>query len=73
MKEASETELRGVLGYSEDPIVLSDIVGDPHAAIIAANWTCVVGNHMLKLVAWYDNQWSYSSRVVQLVEKLGEM
>jgi glyceraldehyde 3-phosphate dehydrogenase len=68
LKAASETkELKGLLTYTEDPIVSSDIVGDPASSIFDAGLTKVIGNQV-KVVAWYDNEWGYSNRLVDLTE-----
>jgi glyceraldehyde 3-phosphate dehydrogenase len=58
--------LAGVLAYSEDPLVSSDIVGDPHSAVFDAPMTTVVGDTQVKVVAWYDNEWGYANRLVEL-------
>ena len=70
MKEAAEGELAGILGYNEDPIVLQDIVGDPLSSIFVPDWTTVVGDNMVKILSWYDNECGYSNRSVDLIEKL---
>lgn len=62
--------LRSVLRYSEDPLVSSDIVGDPHSCIFDAEYTQVIDGTMLKTLSWYDNEWGYSSRVVDLLEMM---
>ena len=63
MKEASEGELKGILQYTEDPIVSQDIVGNPYSAIFDGLLTKVVGGNMAHIVAWYDNEWGYSNRM----------
>jgi glyceraldehyde 3-phosphate dehydrogenase len=63
---ASVAPLAGVLAYSEDPLVSSDIVGDPHSAVFDAPMTTVVGGTQVKVVAWYDNEWGYANRLVDL-------
>jgi glyceraldehyde 3-phosphate dehydrogenase len=73
MQEAAAGPLKGILAYTEDPIVLTDIIGDPHSAIFAPDWTKVVGDTMLKVLAWYDNEWGYSCRSVDLIEKIAKM
>jgi glyceraldehyde 3-phosphate dehydrogenase len=70
MREAAEGELRGILSYTEDPIVSTDIVKDPHSAIFDAGQTMVIEGRMVKAVAWYDNEWGYSNRCVELAEKV---
>lgn len=69
MKKASEGELKGILEYTEDPIVSSDIIHNPSSSIFDAQSTMVKGN-MVKVLSWYDNEWGYSSRVVDLAQKL---
>jgi glyceraldehyde 3-phosphate dehydrogenase len=73
MKDAAEGALRGILEYTEDPIVSSDIIGNSHSSIFAADFTQVIGGNMLKVLSWYDNEWGYSSRTVDLVAKFGKM
>jgi glyceraldehyde 3-phosphate dehydrogenase len=71
MKAASETDaLRGILQYTEDPIVSSDIVTNPHSSIFDALLTTVIDGTMVKAVSWYDNEWGYSNRVVELAQKV---
>ena len=69
-KAASENELKGILAYTEDPIVSIDIVGNTHSCIFDAQLTSVIGN-MVKVVGWYDNEIGYSERLAELVEKIG--
>lgn len=72
MKEAANGPLKGILAYVEDPIVSSDIIGDPHSSIFVAPWTMVVGDNLLKVFSWYDNEWGYSCRSADLIEKIGK-
>ncbi len=67
VKAAAEGPLKGVLKYTEDPIVSADIVGDPHSSIFDATETKVIGN-LVKVLSWYDNEWGYSNRLVDLTE-----
>ncbi|WP_077488528.1 type I glyceraldehyde-3-phosphate dehydrogenase [Sinomonas mesophila] len=67
VKAAAEQELKGILAYTEDPIVSSDIVTDPASSIFDAGLTKVIGNQV-KVVSWYDNEWGYSNRLVDLTE-----
>lgn len=69
MRRAAENELKGILHYTEDPIVSTDIIGDPHSCIFDALSTMVNGD-LIKVVGWYDNEWGYSCRVVDLIRKL---
>ncbi|NEW09525.1 type I glyceraldehyde-3-phosphate dehydrogenase [Paenibacillus sp. SYP-B3998] len=68
LKSASEGPLKGILNYTEDALVSSDFNGDPASSTIDALSTMVVGDNMLKVVSWYDNEWGYSNRVVDLVD-----
>ena len=68
-KKASETTLKGILSYTQDPIVSVDIVGDPHSVIFDSELTSVIGN-MVKVVGWYDNEAGYSNRLIDLMHKL---
>ena len=70
-KAAAEGPLKGILKYTEDEIVSSDIVTDPHSSIFDAGLLRVIGNQV-KLSAWYDNEWGYSNRLVDLTEYVGE-
>ncbi|MEX1133043.1 MAG: type I glyceraldehyde-3-phosphate dehydrogenase [Flavobacteriales bacterium] len=70
-KALSNARLKGILRYTEDPIVSVDIVGDPHSCVFDAQLTSVVGN-MVKVMGWYDNEYGYSSRLVDLVARLGK-
>ncbi|MEQ8477154.1 type I glyceraldehyde-3-phosphate dehydrogenase [Fulvivirga sp.] len=69
MKAAAEGPMKGILKYTEDPIVSSDIVGDPHSSIFDSQMTSVNGN-LVKVVSWYDNEAGYSNRVADLISKI---
>ncbi|MDK2978448.1 MAG: hypothetical protein PWP52_1162 [Bacteroidales bacterium] len=69
MKEAAEGPMKGILEYTEDPIVSVDIIHNPHSSIFDALSTMVIGK-TVKVISWYDNEWGYSCRVVDLIEKL---
>jgi len=73
VKSAAEGPLKGILAYTEDPIVSSDIVGDPHSSIFAADYTQVIDGNMLKIVSWYDNEWGYSCRTADLIAKIAQL
>jgi glyceraldehyde 3-phosphate dehydrogenase len=74
LREAALGEaLKGVLWYSEAPIVSSDIVGDPHSCIFDAPFTKVVNGHFAKTLSWYDNEWGYSNRVVDLLKLMDSL
>ncbi|KZC94734.1 MULTISPECIES: type I glyceraldehyde-3-phosphate dehydrogenase [Clavibacter] len=70
-KAAAEGPLKGILKYTEDPIVSSDIVNDPHSSIFDAGLTKVIGNQV-KVASWYDNEWGYSNRLVDLTEYVAD-
>ena len=71
MKEAAEGELKGILGYEERPLVSIDYKTDPRSSIIDALSTKVINSTHVKIYAWYDNEWGYANRAVELVEKVG--
>ena len=73
IKAAAEGPMKGILAYTEDPIVSSDIIGDPHSSIFAAPFTAVIADKLVKVVSWYDNEAGYSARAADLVKKLGTM
>ncbi|MEO8528199.1 MAG: type I glyceraldehyde-3-phosphate dehydrogenase, partial [Pseudolysinimonas sp.] len=69
-KKAAEGSLKGILKYTEDEIVSSDIVGDPHSSIFDSKLTKVIGDQV-KVASWYDNEWGYSNRLVDITEYVG--
>jgi glyceraldehyde 3-phosphate dehydrogenase len=73
MKAASEGELAGILGYTEDMVVSSDFIGDPRTSIFDAGAGIMLNEHFVKLVSWYDNEWGYSNKVVELVEYMASV
>ena len=68
-KQASETDLKGVLEYTRDPLVSSDVIGNKHSVVFDSDFTSIVGN-LVKIIGWYDNEFGYSSRLVDLVIKM---
>jgi glyceraldehyde 3-phosphate dehydrogenase len=72
LKQASEGCLNGILAYTEDPVVSTDLLRNPNSSIVDAELTKVLGGNLVKVVAWYDNEWGYSNRVVDLIVFLGE-
>jgi glyceraldehyde 3-phosphate dehydrogenase len=68
--EAAQGSLAGILQYSEEPLVSSDVIGNPHSSIFDAPFTSVTGGHYLKCLSWYDNEWGYSNRVCDLIERM---
>ena len=73
IKKAAEGPLSGIMEYTEDPIVSTDIIGNPHSSIFDASGTQVLGGNLVKVMSWYDNEWGYSNRVVDLIERLAEV
>jgi glyceraldehyde 3-phosphate dehydrogenase len=72
-KEASsDKSYKGVLEYSDEPLVSADIVGNPHSCVFDSKLTLMLGNRFVKVVGWYDNEWGYSNRCVELMEMLAE-
>ncbi len=69
-ERADSGELRGILAYTEDPIVSTDVVRSPYSAVLDAELTAVIDGTMVKVVAWYDNEWGYSHRLVDLVQRV---
>jgi len=72
LKEAANGVLKGILGYTEDPVVSTDMLHNPNSSIVDSELTKVMGGNLVKVVAWYDNEWGYSMRVVDLVEFLAK-
>jgi glyceraldehyde 3-phosphate dehydrogenase len=72
LKKAAEGEMKGILAYTEDPVVSSDMLHNPNSSIVDAQMTKVLDGNLLKVVAWYDNEWGYSCRIVDLVEFLAK-
>ena len=69
-KAAAEGPLKGILAYTEDPVVSTDMLHNPNSSIVDAQMTKVLDGNLVKVVSWYDNEWGYSCRVVDLVEFL---
>ncbi len=70
LKAAADGPLKGILQYTEDPIVSTDIVGNPHSSIADGPLTAVIDGTLVKVVSWYDNEWGYSNRCMDIVQKL---
>lgn len=73
LKRAAENELKGILEYCEEPLVSIDFRGNPHSSILDALSTMVIGDNMVKIVSWYDNEWGYSNRVVDLIKYMANI
>ncbi|WP_147822439.1 type I glyceraldehyde-3-phosphate dehydrogenase [Salidesulfovibrio onnuriiensis] len=67
LKKASENELKGIMAFSQEPLVSSDFVGNPHSSIVEADFTVVQSGNLAKVYSWYDNEWGYSTRVADLI------
>jgi len=72
LKAAAEGPLKGILAYTEDPVVSTDMMHNPNSSIVDSELTKVLDGDLLKVVSWYDNEWGYSMRVIDLVEFLGK-
>jgi glyceraldehyde 3-phosphate dehydrogenase len=72
LKEAAEGRLKGILAYTEDPVVSTDMMQNPNSSIVDAQLTKVIGSNLLKVVSWYDNEWGYSSRILDLIDFLAK-
>ena len=70
MKRASENEMKGILGYTEEPLVSSDFMSDNRASIFDAEAGIMLSPTFVKLVAWYDNEWGYSNKCLDLASKM---
>jgi len=70
-KEAAGGKLKGILAYTEEPLVSSDFVHNPYSAVVDGLSTMAIGD-LVKVLAWYDNEWGYSCRMVEMLEKMGE-
>jgi len=69
-KSAAEGKLKGILAYTEDPVVSTDMLHNPNSSIVDGQMTKVLDGNLLKVISWYDNEWGYSCRVVDLLEFL---
>ncbi|MFD0749887.1 type I glyceraldehyde-3-phosphate dehydrogenase [Mucilaginibacter calamicampi] len=73
MKEASEGDLKGILGYTEDEVVSEDFKGDARTSIFDAKAGIALNNNFIKVVSWYDNEWGYSNKLIDLVQEIGKL
>ncbi|MCU0287027.1 MAG: type I glyceraldehyde-3-phosphate dehydrogenase, partial [Acidobacteria bacterium] len=69
-KDAAENRMKGILEYSTDPLVSTDIIGNNHSAIVDGEFITVISEKMIKVLAWYDNEWGYSCRLKDLILKI---
>ena len=73
MKKASEGELKGILGYTNEEVVSSDFLGDSRTSIFDAGAGIMLNNNFVKVVGWYDNEWGYSSKIIELIEHMNSV
>jgi glyceraldehyde 3-phosphate dehydrogenase len=73
MRQAAEGPFKGIIEYTEDPIVSSDIIDNPHSCIFSAEWTEVIEQDMVKVIGWYDNEWGYSCRSADLIARVAQL
>ncbi|PIZ52232.1 type I glyceraldehyde-3-phosphate dehydrogenase [Candidatus Woesearchaeota archaeon CG_4_10_14_0_2_um_filter_33_13] len=72
MKKYAQTKMKGVLQYSEDQLVSTDIIGNSNSSIFDSEYTMQMGNNLFKILSWYDNEWGYSSRMIDMVKLIGQ-
>jgi glyceraldehyde 3-phosphate dehydrogenase len=72
LKAAAEGKLKGILGYSEEPLVSVDYIGNPLSSIVDGPLTMVIDNNFVKVIAWYDNEWGFSCRMVDLIKLMAK-
>jgi glyceraldehyde 3-phosphate dehydrogenase len=73
MKAAADGPFKGIIEYNTDPIVSSDIIGNPHSCIFVPDQTLVMDGNLVKVLAWYDNEWGYSCRTAELISRLARL
>jgi glyceraldehyde 3-phosphate dehydrogenase len=73
VKQAAENELKGILGYTEDHVVSTDFIGDPRISIFDAEAGIMLNPTFVKLIAWYDNEWGYSNKVLDLLSYMNRV
>ncbi|HRP60987.1 MAG TPA: type I glyceraldehyde-3-phosphate dehydrogenase, partial [Vicingus sp.] len=71
-KQAAENSMKGILSYTEETLVSSDYIGSPYSCTFDSNYTKVINGNFVKIYGWYDNEWGYSARLVDLVEKVSD-
>ena len=70
LKAAADGPMKGILGFETRPLVSTDYIGNPHSSVVDAENTKVMGSHMLKILSWYDNEWGFSNRMIDLAKRL---
>ena len=70
-KRQRQKKYKNILGVTRDPLVSSDIIGDPHSAVVDLTLTKLIDGDLLKILAWYDNEWGYANRLVEEAEMVG--
>jgi len=73
MKNASENDLKGILGYTEEDVVSTDFIGDSRTSIFDAGASIMLNEKFVKVVSWYDNEWGYSSKIVELIKHMNSV
>jgi glyceraldehyde 3-phosphate dehydrogenase len=71
-KQAAQETLRNIIQYTEEPLVSSDIIGNPYSCVFDASWTRVVGESFIKVFGWYDNEFGYSSRTADILKRMAD-
>jgi glyceraldehyde 3-phosphate dehydrogenase len=72
LTKSAQENLKGILSVTDEPLVTHDIIGNPHSVIVQTELTKVIGGNLVKVVGWYDNEWGYSNRLVELAEFVGK-
>jgi len=72
LKKAAESELKGIMDYTDDPVVSTDFNHNEYSAVVDGQSTMVIGGNLVKVLAWYDNEWGFSCRMVELIELIGK-
>ncbi|MFC1581872.1 type I glyceraldehyde-3-phosphate dehydrogenase, partial [Candidatus Neomarinimicrobiota bacterium] len=73
VKHAAENELRGIVGYTDDPIVSSDVIGNSESMVYDSRATMVIGDNLLKTLCWYDNGWGFSKRILETIDAYADL
>jgi glyceraldehyde 3-phosphate dehydrogenase len=73
IREAAAGPMKSIIEYTDEPIVSSDVIGNTHSAVFDSLGTQVVGGNILKTLTWYDNEWGYSCRVVDLIDLMAKL